>query len=220
MDCAIITFNKGDYSNMVPAVYLLDFENVNSLEFLDLTVLNDEDEIHFFYTEHCPKISLDMLNGLRAKMSVHKITSGNQEVDMHIAAALGYFVCRYNNTKDYYVISNDKGYANLVKSIASAEDVNVTLQSFIGKSKEKKEETVVAIPQKTQASIKTELNNRILSAFAQKYDSVTAGKVASMVVRNYGKKNSRQLIYRGLLKKMKKETGGLIYNDLKEQDLI
>ena len=43
MDCAIITFNKGDYSNMVPAVYLLDFENVNSLEFLDLTVLNDED---------------------------------------------------------------------------------------------------------------------------------------------------------------------------------
>ena len=205
---------------MVPAVYLLDFENVNSLEFLDLTVLNDEDEIHFFYTEHCPKISLDMLNGLHAKMSVHKITSGNQEVNMHIAAALGYFVCRHNNTKDYYVISNDKGYANLVKSIASAEDVNVTLQSFIGKSKEKKEETVVAIPQKTQASIKTELNNRILSAFAQKYDSVTAGKVASMVVRNYGKKNSRQLIYRGLLKEMKKETGGLIYNDLKEQDLI
>ena len=85
---------------MVPAVYLLDFENVNSLEFLDLTVLNDEDEIHFFYTEHCPKISLDMLNGLRANMSVHKITSGNQEVDMHIAAALGYCVCRHNYTND------------------------------------------------------------------------------------------------------------------------
>lgn len=206
---------------MIPAIYLLDFENVNSQDFLDLSSLCQEDEIHAFYTDHCPKISLDLLDGLQAKLFVHHIPSGNQEVDMHIAGKLGYLICRYGNTKDYYIISNDKGYRNLVETFRKEEDVNVTMQAYIGKPKEKKEEPViVTIPQKTQASIKTELNNRILSVFAQKYDSVTAGKVASTVVRNYGKKNSKQLIYRALLKEMKKETGSLIYNDLKDQKLI
>ena len=125
---------------MIPAIYLLDFENVNSQDFLDLSSLSDEDEIHIFYTDHCPKISLDLLNGLRARLYVHHITSGNQEVDMHIAGKLGYLICRYGNTKDYFIISNDKGYANLSETFIKEEDVNVTLQAHIGKPKEKKEE--------------------------------------------------------------------------------
>lgn len=165
---------------MIPAIYLLDFENVNSQDFLDLSTLAVEDEIHIFYTDHCPKISLDLLNGLQARLCVHHISSGNQEVDMHIAGKLGYLICRYGNTRNYFIISNDKGYANLAETFVKEEDVTVTLQAYIGKIREKKEEPViVTIPQKTQASIKTELNNRILSVFAQKYDSVTAGKVAS-----------------------------------------
>lgn len=216
----MITDNTGD-KTMIPAIYLLDFENVNSQDFLDLSTIAAEDEIHIFYTDHCPKISLDLLNGLQARLCVHHISSGNQEVDMHIAGKLGYLICRYGNTRNYFIISNDKGYANLAETFVKEEDVTVTLQAYIGKIREKKEEPViVTIPQKTQASIKTELNNRILSVFAQKYDSVTAGKVASTVVRNYGKKNSKQLIYRSLLKEMKKETGSLIYNDLKDQNLI
>lgn len=205
---------------MLPAVYLIDFENVNTPDCLDLASLSEQDEIHVFYTDHCPKISLDTLNGVRARFYVHKVPSGNQEVDMHISGKLGYFICRYGNTKDYYIISNDKGYAHSAETWKKEEDVNVSVCPAIGNKVKKKEEPVPAIPQKTQASAKSELNNRILAEFTPKYSSATAGRIASMVVRNYGKKNSKQLIYRALLKEMKKETGCMIYNDLKESKLI
>lgn len=205
---------------MLPAIYLIDFENVNTPECLDLPSLSDQDEIHVFYTEHCPKISLDTLNGVRARFYVHKVPSGSQEVDMHISGRLGYFICRYGNTKDYYIISNDKGYTHSAEDWKKEEDVNVCVRPYIGCGPQKKEEPVAAIPQKTQSSVKTELNNRILAEFTPKYSSVTAGRIASMVIRNYGKKNSKQLIYRALLKEMKKETGCMIYNDLKESKLI
>lgn len=199
-------------------IYLIDFENVNTPEALDLSVAGEEDEIHIFYTEHCTRLSLDILNGLKARLYVHRIASGNQEVDMHISGKLGYMICRYGNTRNYAIISKDKGYVHTAETWEKEEDVTVTLSPCIGEVK--KEEPVPVIPQKTQASLKTELNNRIISEFSTKYDSVTAGKIASLVIRNQGKKNARQTVYRALLKEMKKETGCQIYNTLKEQKMI
>ncbi|MGM9941968.1 MAG: PIN domain-containing protein [Bulleidia sp.] len=199
-------------------IYLIDFENVNTAETLNFSLTCEDDEIHVFYTEHCSKISLDILNGMKARLYVHRIPCGSQEVDMHISGKLGYLICRYGNTKQYAIISKDKGYTNTARTWETEEDVTVTLSPCIGESA--KQEPVPAIPQKTQSSVRTELNNRILSEFSTRYDSVTAGKVASLVLRNQGKKNARQTVYRALLKEMKKETGCQIYNTLKEQKLI
>ena len=95
--------------------YLVDFESIGNSGLTSLTNINDEDEIHIFYTKRNYKIDLDVLGLLEGKrIIVHRCLLGDQSLDKCLVSYLGYLICNYTYGVKFIIVSNDHGYDNVI----------------------------------------------------------------------------------------------------------
>ena len=86
--------------------YLIDFENVNEAGLLNSKNLTDNDHIYIFSTKNAPKISIKTLAAFNdIDFHSHIIPAGNQSLDMHLIAYLGYLIGQNKDSKCKYVIN-------------------------------------------------------------------------------------------------------------------
>lgn len=231
---------------MADTVYFIDFENVNSTANLDFSVTEESDEILILYTRNAEKISLDILKGMKGHLSVYKVPSGSQQLDMHLSSRLGFMIGRYGRTHRYVVISKDTDYARTIETWRE-EGIDVRQQSYLGKeplllpekSASKKPENTVEPPKKEEmpepakkakpkskqkkkepVNRKSELNTQVMKRFNKEFDPVTVGKIASIVIRETGKQGCARAVYTELVKTLKKENGLKAYRILKAENFL
>ncbi|MCM1329649.1 MAG: PIN domain-containing protein [Ruminococcus sp.] len=122
------------------AVYLVDFENVTSAGISGIQRLTEEDKVYIFYTVNASNMSfaahMNLLSS-PAEVIYYNVTSGGKNaLDFQLASFLGYLICK-GEDKDFYIISNDKGYDH-VKSFwersGIAEGVTIHGSSSINRS--------------------------------------------------------------------------------------
>lgn len=230
---------------MADTVYFIDFENVNSTGNLDFSITEESDEILILYTKNAEKISLDILKGMKGHLSVYKVPSGSQQLDMHLSSRLGFMIGRYGKTHKYVVVSKDTDYARTIETWREEEGIDVRQQSYLGKEPlllpekavSKKEAPAVETakkedPSKTEKKAKlkqkkkepinrkSELNSQIMKRFNKEFDPVTVGKIASIVIRETGKKGCARAVYTELIKTLKKENGLKAYRILKAENFL
>lgn len=95
------------------AVYLIDFENVTSAGISGIQRLTKEDKVYIFYTVNASNMSfaahMNLLSS-PAEVIYYNVTSGGKNaLDFQLASFLGYLISK-GEDKDFYIISNDKGY--------------------------------------------------------------------------------------------------------------
>lgn len=95
------------------AVYLVDFENVTSAGISGIQRLTKEDKVYIFYTVNASNMSfaahMNLLSS-PAEVIYYNVTSGGKNaLDFQLASFLGYLISK-GEDKDFYIISNDKGY--------------------------------------------------------------------------------------------------------------
>lgn len=95
------------------AVYLIDFENVTSAGISGIQRLSKEDKVYIFYTVNASNMSfaahMNLLSS-PAEVIYYNVTSGGKNaLDFQLASFLGFLISK-GEDKDFYIISNDKGY--------------------------------------------------------------------------------------------------------------
>lgn len=95
------------------AVYLVDFENVTSAGISGIQRLTKEDKVYIFYTVNASNMSfaahMNLLSSPAEVIYYNVASGGKNALDFQLASFLGYLVSR-GEDKDFYIISNDKGY--------------------------------------------------------------------------------------------------------------
>lgn len=95
------------------AVYLIDFENVTSAGISGIQRLSKEDKVYIFYTVNASNMSfaahMNLLSS-PAEVIYYNVTSGGKNaLDFQLASFLGFLISK-GEDKEFYIISNDKGY--------------------------------------------------------------------------------------------------------------
>ncbi|MDE7289060.1 MAG: hypothetical protein K2N71_06115 [Oscillospiraceae bacterium] len=122
------------------AVYLIDFENVTSAGISGIQRLSKEDKVYIFYTVNAANMSfaahMNLLSS-PAEVIYYNVTSGGKNaLDFQLASFLGYLISN-GEDKDFYIISNDKGYdhvKNFWERSGIAEGVTIHSAPSINRS--------------------------------------------------------------------------------------
>lgn len=122
------------------AVYLIDFENVTSAGISGIQRLTKEDKVYIFYTVNASNMSfaahMNLLSS-PAEVIYYNVTSGGKNaLDFQLASFLGFLISK-GDDKDFYIISNDKGYdhvKNFWERSGIAEGVTIHSSPSINRS--------------------------------------------------------------------------------------
>ena len=92
--------------------YLIEYENDGKNGLKGCENLSNTDYIHLFYTDNSKNTTLDIFtNHGKAELDIKKVPVGDQPLDKHLIAYLGFLVGKNANKKtEYVIISSDKGY--------------------------------------------------------------------------------------------------------------
>ena len=90
--------------------YLIDYENDGKNGLKGCEKLTISDFIHLFYTDNSKNTTLDIFtNHGKAELDIKKVPAGDQSLDKHLIAYLGYLVGKSANIRtEYVIISSDK----------------------------------------------------------------------------------------------------------------
>lgn len=95
------------------AIFLVDFENVNSAGMSGVQKLSKEDKVYIFYTANAASLSFAAhlyLLSSPAEIIYYNVSVGAKNaLDFQLSSFLGYLICQ-GQEKQFYIISNDKGY--------------------------------------------------------------------------------------------------------------
>lgn len=96
--------------------YLIDYENRK--EFGDLSLLEAEDTILFFYSDKANSMSFELHQNIikspADKMYFYAETGGKNALDFQLSTYLGYLI-GVHPEEDFYIISGDKGFDAVVR---------------------------------------------------------------------------------------------------------
>ena len=96
--------------------FLIDFENVNNSGLDGLELLDENDIVVIFYSDVVSALSKGSIKRLwncRAKIVYEKVVPvGKNALDFQLSSYAGY-LARSEKVKNCYIISKDKGYANV-----------------------------------------------------------------------------------------------------------
>lgn len=198
--------------------YLVDFENMHE-EALKLTEkAGEKDNLIIFFTSNSPKISLEALEGQKAKPEIIKIKSGKQSLDMCLVSYLGYLIKTDGKDSKYVIISKDSGFDNVISFWKERKITTVSRQEkqikAIASEKSKSSKTGV----KPSSDKRTELSNNItkkLNEVSPKIDNKTVGEITSLTVKNIGE--GKQAVYLKLIQKYGQKKGLQYYNAIKKE---
>lgn len=93
--------------------YLVDYENVHEAGLCGMEKLTDEDRVYIFHTCVGDRISLSVLEDVRAGVKVIRVPGGNQSLDMHLGSFLGYLIGKEDGETRFAVVSCDADYRNI-----------------------------------------------------------------------------------------------------------
>ncbi|MBR4441957.1 MAG: hypothetical protein IKS52_01640, partial [Clostridia bacterium] len=79
---------------MKRTIYLIDYENVHEAGLQGMESCPSGCAIHLFYSQNANRLNLDLLRGLKASFTVHKVHPGRQSLDMQLVSYLGYLIGR------------------------------------------------------------------------------------------------------------------------------
>ena len=191
--------------------------------------LGAHDHIHIFSTQNAPKISFKELALLNSTEHFsHIIPAGRQSLDMHLVAYLGYLIGKDDHSR-YVIVSKDTDFDPIIAFLKKdiSPHVSITRQAKIGdappKSSAQKTDDapLKGSPQKAgeahmTAQQKIALNTEIQRTVSNAgYTQPVINEVASMVAKHYGEDNSKQAIYRAIIKKYGQKPGQKIYRHIR-----
>ena len=170
----------------IETYYLIDFENVNDAGLACSNQLGSHDHIHIFSTKNAPKIGIKSLTNFNdADFYSHIIPAGNQSLDMHLIAYLGYLIGKNASQKcKYIIVSKDNDYDNIISFFKKLSPSIVTRQLQIDTTPKK-----IATTNKASSTPnkKNQFNAEIQrSISASGYDNTISNTVASIVSKHYG----------------------------------
>lgn len=161
------------------AVYLVDYENVNTTLLANDEILHEGDTIVIFYSEHASSISIDVLGKLQSRgigISFVKTTVGTSNaLDFQLVSYLGYLV-HENRERLFYIVSHDNGF-RCVCDFWKEQQVAVNLIEQIGNVE--KEEKVEE--QKVQEQKREESRTASTNTSNNEYEAVLRPIIANAV---------------------------------------
>lgn len=179
--------------------YFIDYENGGKNGLKGCEKLTSSDFIHLFYTDNSKNTTFDIFTSHgKAELDIKKVPPGNQSLDKHLIAYLGYLVGKNANSQTKYVIiSSDKGYDKICEFLRAecGDNISISRRSMIaGKQVIQKENESQNTEKKTSVSKidlskKAKLNNQIqqvLSSSKAQYRSVVVNEVTKIVTSLYG----------------------------------
>lgn len=179
--------------------YLIDYENDGKNGLKGCENLSNTDYIHLFYTDNSKNTTLDFFtNHGKAELDIKKVPVGEQSLDKHLIAYLGFLVGKNANKKnEYVIISSDKGYDKVGEFLREevGNSISVSRRSTIAapKDAQKKEEKQnlekkVSVS-KVDSVKKTKLNQQVQQALSTseiQYRPCVMNEVAKVVTSLYG----------------------------------
>ena len=113
------------------AVYLIDYENVNTDGLNGISRLSAEDTVIIFYSENADRMTFGLhrrLNESKATIDIRKVdVGGSNALDFQLGTYLGYLIA-LNRDEQYCIVSNDRGY-NHVANFWGKQKVKVQVIS-------------------------------------------------------------------------------------------
>ena len=180
--------------------FLIDYENVNVAGFDGVSNLTAEDVVIVFYPENAETLTFDLhtkINESKAKIQFQKVSAKSKNaLDFQLCSYLGYLIrdkMDNSNQNNYYIVSNDSGYAVLsnywkqravdVKIFRNLKNQAVTVQKSTNKPSELEKSLSGIVKNKNdiaeiskilnESKDKIEVHNRL----QKKFDSQKAGEI-------------------------------------------
>ena len=167
--------------------YLIDFENVFSKGLTGCSQLRKKDHIIVFYTNHTKTIDLDII-------------CEHGKADLRF-----YKVHDGKQSLDMHIVS----YIGYIIGKNKSKDIEIIIVDDNSESKN---------PVEKQVDEKAELKKKIQEPLRKEGVAVDRiNGVTSVVVKNLGKTDSKQKIYRGIISKYGQEVGLYLYRLIKDQ---
>lgn len=126
---------KGGFFNRM-RIFLVDYENVNSLGLNGIDKLRKTDKIVLFYSDSANTISFaihDVIMKKQIKIEKYKLSQADKNaLDFQLVTYLGYWVAQHQ-TKEHeiFIISKDKGYMSAINFCADVLKKSVLLKPSI-----------------------------------------------------------------------------------------
>ena len=114
---------------MKRTIFLIDYENVHEAGLQGMESCPSGCAIHLFYSQNANRLNLDLLRGLKASFTVHKVHPGRQSLDMQLVSYLGYLIGREGTDCRYVIVSKDRDFANTPLFWQTEAGVEVVRQS-------------------------------------------------------------------------------------------
>ncbi|MDE5803797.1 MAG: hypothetical protein K2I22_12885 [Lachnospiraceae bacterium] len=185
--------------SIIETYYLIDYENVSESDLSCSNKLGPHDHIHIFSTENARKIDIKTLSAFNlSEQHSHMVPAKKQSLDMHLVSYLGYLIGKNDNNKcKYVIVSKDTDYDNIISFLHELSSSVITRQTKIDLTPQKPSSqnsmTVKTINKAVKGNTtlskrKVQLNTEIQKAVsAAGYKQAVINKVASIVVKHYGK---------------------------------
>jgi hypothetical protein len=117
-------------------IFLVDYENVNSLGLNGIDKLKRTDKIVLFYSDSASTISFavhDMIIQKQIRMEKYKLNQSDKNaLDFQLVTYLGYWVANHQNKEnEIFIISKDKGYLSAIEFCSQVLKKTVVLKPSI-----------------------------------------------------------------------------------------
>ena len=179
--------------------YLIDYENDGKNGLKGCENLSNTDYIYLFYTDNSKNTTLDIFtNHGKAELDIKKVPVGDQSLDKHLIAYLGFLIGKNANKKtEYVIISSDKGYDKVAeflreesgKSISVSRRCTIAAPKDAQKKEEKQNVEKKVSVSKVDSVNKSKLNQQVQQALSTseiQYRPCVMNDVAKVVTSLYG----------------------------------
>lgn len=117
-------------------IFLVDYENVNSLGLNGIDKLKRSDKIVLFYSDSASTISFavhDMIMKKQIRIEKYKLNQSDKNaLDFQLVTYLGYWVANHQNRdNEIFIISKDKGYLSAIEFCSEVLKKKVLLKPSI-----------------------------------------------------------------------------------------
>lgn len=117
-------------------IFLIDYENVNSMGLNGIDKLRKTDKIVLFYSDSANTISFaihDMIMKKQIKIEKYKLNQADKNaLDFQLVTYLGYWVSNHQNKEhEIFIISKDKGYMSALDFCSEVLKKTVLLKPSI-----------------------------------------------------------------------------------------
>ncbi len=172
-------------------MYFVDFENVHNAGINNIEDLNKNDLAFIFTTKNAGKIkeNIDCFNNVK-KITVPK---GKESLDKHLLFLLANIMGKNEDGYEYIVISNDKGYDDIIESCNKAgfkvsrkpsiEKFNLPIsKNPISKNQLSDQMDIYEKKYRFSGKDRAELNIFLQRSLSGKYKSVDVNRICGRVV--------------------------------------